>query len=73
MLRTPKTDEVTLIHRHDDGEQSMTPVSDDHVDGLRVREYACTCGFGTAVLSKVESEQQGASWPYTMRDAARLD
>ena len=74
MLRNdPMTDEVTVIHRHGDGEQPMLPVGDDHVDGLRVREFACSCGFGTAVLSKVESESQGASWPYTMRDPARLD
>jgi hypothetical protein len=60
------TDEVMLAHRHVDTEEPMRHVEDERVDGLRVSEYACSCGFGAALLSRVDEEQQGASWPYAL-------
>ena len=66
-------DEVLVTHRHDDGDEPMTPVDDDRVDGLRVREFTCRrCGFAAGVLSRVEDEQQGASWPYAFRTPTHI-
>jgi hypothetical protein len=45
----------------------MRAVDDDRVDGLRVREYACACGFVAAVLSRVEDEDPGTTWPYAFQ------
>jgi len=66
------TDEVLVAHRHIDTEEPMKHVDDDRVDGLRVREYTCICGFGAAVLSRVDDEEQGASWPFTLRTPTPL-
>jgi hypothetical protein len=60
-------DEVLVTHTHGDAQQEMRPVDDDRVDGLRVREYACSCGFVAAVLSRVEDEQPGTTWPYAFQ------
>jgi hypothetical protein len=66
------TDEVMLAHRHVEGEEPMRHVEDERLHGLRVAEYACSCGFGAAVLSRADEEQQGASWPYPLKTPAPL-
>ena len=66
------SDEVMLAHRHVDAEEPMRHVEDERIDGLRVSEYSCSCGFGAAVLSRVEEEQQGVSWPYKLPTPAPL-
>jgi hypothetical protein len=66
------TDEVMLAHRHVEGEEPMRNVEDERIHGLRVAEYACSCGFGAAVLSRADEEQQGASWPYALKTPAPL-
>jgi hypothetical protein len=63
--------EVLVSHSHGDGHEEMRPVDDDRVDGLRVREYSCTCGFVAAVLSRVDDEEPGASWPYAFAPVIR--
>jgi hypothetical protein len=65
-------DEVGMIHRHDDGEQPMRYQDDERIDGLRLREYSCDCGFSAAVLTKVEAEQPGRSWPFSFRSPQPL-
>lgn len=65
----PLVDEVLVTHAHGDAQQEMRPVDDDRVDGLRVREYACTCGFVAAVLSRVEDQEPGTTWPYAFQPA----
>jgi hypothetical protein len=66
------TDEVQVTHRHGDNEEPMNPVDDGRIDGLRVRQYACACGFAAAVLNRVEDQEQGASWPYRFQTATPL-
>jgi hypothetical protein len=58
------SDEVQVTHHHGESEEPMNAVDDGRIDGLRVRQYACACGFAAAVLSPVEDQEQGASWPY---------
>lgn len=58
-------DEIVLTHRHDDAERhQMAAGNESRVDGLRVREYECPCGFSAAVLSRTTEEQIGPSWPF---------
>jgi hypothetical protein len=59
-------DEIDLHHRHPDTERRMAPGEDSRVDGLRVRQYECDCGYAAAVLSPVDEEEQGQSWPYRL-------
>jgi hypothetical protein len=56
-------DAVVIQHRHDDFERPMAPVDDSRVDGLRVRQFSCECGFGAAILSRNDPEEPGSSWP----------
>jgi hypothetical protein len=65
-------DEVGMNHRHDDGERPMRHEDDERIDGLRLREYSCDCGFSAAVLTRVDSERQGASWPFQFRTQTRV-
>ena len=58
-------DEVSLAHAHGDEQYEMYAADDNRIDGLRVREYTCMCGFAAAVLSRVEDEQPGPKWPFT--------
>ncbi len=60
-------DEVGMIHRHDDGERPMRHEDDERIDGLRLREYSCDCGFSAAVLTRVDREHPGTSWPFQFR------
>jgi hypothetical protein len=60
-------DDVTISHSHADGEQPMDHVSDERVDGLRLQEYTCSCGFSAAILTRVTEERQGQSWPFQFR------
>jgi hypothetical protein len=60
-------DEVDMIHRHADGERTMRFQDDERIDGLRLREFSCDCGFSAAVLTRMESESQGSSWPFRFR------
>jgi hypothetical protein len=64
-------DEVIINHRHGDAPTEMSTVDDERVDGLRVREYACSCGFAAAVLSRVDGEEPGKGWPFVMHQASR--
>jgi len=66
------TDDVGMTHRHGEDERPMSHYDDSHVDGLRVRQFACECGFVAAVLSRVEDEAQGGSWPFSFRAPAPL-
>jgi hypothetical protein len=66
------TDEVQLTHRHGDTEEPMNTVDDGRIDGLRVREFTCSCGFAAAVLSRVEDQEPGVSWPYKFQPATPL-
>ena len=66
------SDEVQVTHHHGDNEEPMNAVDDGRIDGLRVRQYACECGFAAAVLSRVEDQEQGASWPYRFKTATPL-
>jgi hypothetical protein len=66
------SNEVMVAHRHVDTEEQMKHVEDERIDGLRVSEYTCSCGFGAAVLSRVDDEEQGMSWPYVLKAAAPL-
>jgi hypothetical protein len=66
------SDEVQVTHHHSDNEEPMNAVDDGRIDGLRVRQYACECGFAAAVLSRVEDQEQGASWPYRFKTATPL-
>lgn len=61
-----------MVHRHDDAERPMRHVDDERIDGLRVREFSCDCGYSVAVLSRVAEEQQGQSWPFAFRTASAL-
>lgn len=61
------TDQVAITHRHADGEKTMNHADDERIDGLRLREYTCPCGFSLAVLTRVAEEQQGHSWPFAFR------
>ncbi len=62
-------DQLAMTHRHADGEFEMAHVDDERIDGLRLRQYACSCGFTAAVLTRVAEEQQGQSWPFQFRTA----
>jgi hypothetical protein len=65
------TDQLLVQHRHDEGDQHvMQHVDDERIDGLKLREYTCTCGFTAAVLTRVPEEQPGHSWPFRFRSAA---
>ena len=66
------SDDVLITHRHPDAEQPMLSVDDTRIDGLRVRKFACDCGFGAAILSKVEEGQPGTSWPFTFESPRDL-
>jgi hypothetical protein len=66
------TDHVLMQHRHDEGEQHMQHVDDERIDGLKLREYTCSCGFTAAVLTRVAEEQPGHSWPFRFREAPRV-
>jgi hypothetical protein len=68
----PMTDEVQVTHRHGDDEEPMNPVDDGRIDGLRVRQYACGCGFAAAVLSRVEDQDPGVAWPFKFQASAPL-
>jgi hypothetical protein len=61
------TDTVAMTHRHDDGERAMRHVDDERIDGLRLREYTCDCGFSAAVLTRVAQERTGPSWSLPLR------
>ena len=61
------SEQVLITHQHDDGEQPMEHVDDERIDGLRLRQYACGCGFTAAVLTRVAEERQGESWPFAFR------
>jgi hypothetical protein len=69
MKRLDPVDDVALTHAHSDIEQAMHPVGDDRIDGLRVREFACACGFAAALLSRVDDIDPGPSWPYAFPPA----
>jgi hypothetical protein len=56
-------DEVVIQHRHQNAERPMAPVDDSRVDGLRVRQFSCDCGFGAAILSRNDPDEPGPSWP----------
>ena len=60
-------DEVGMTHRHADGERPMRHQDDERIDGLRLREFSCECGYSAAVLTKTEAERPGASWPFQFR------
>lgn len=62
-------DQLEITHRHADGAFEMSHVDDERIDGLRLREYSCSCGFTAAVLTRVAEEQQGQSWPFQFRAA----
>jgi hypothetical protein len=66
------SDEVQVTHRHGESEEPMNAVDDGRVDGLRVRQYACACGFAAAVLSKVKDQEPGVTWPYRFQPATPL-
>ena len=66
------TDELLLTHRHEETQEPMHDVRDGRIDGLRVREYACGCGFGAAVLSRAEDEEPGARWPNQFKSVLPL-
>jgi hypothetical protein len=68
----PMSDEVLITHRHLENEEPMDAVDDGRIDGLRVRQYACACGFAAAVLSRIEDQQPGMSWPYTFETSTPL-
>jgi hypothetical protein len=61
------SDEVGMNHRHADGERPMRHDDDERIDGLRLREFSCDCGYSAAVLTRMDSEQQGKSWPFQFR------
>jgi hypothetical protein len=61
------SDHVAVTHAHGGGDQPMQAVDDERIDGLRVREYTCVCGFTAAVLNRVEDEEPGAKWPFNFR------
>jgi hypothetical protein len=60
-------DHVVITHRHADDETEMRHVDDERIDGLRLREYTCDCGFSAAVLTRVAEERPGESWPFAFR------
>jgi hypothetical protein len=66
------SDEVQVTHRHDDNEEPMNRVDDGRIDGLRVRQYACDCGFAAAILSRVEDQEPGLTWPYRFQPSTPL-
>ena len=66
------TDEVRITHRHGDDDEPMDAVDDGRIDGLRVRQYTCRCGFAAALLSPVEDQKPGLSWPYRFESTAPL-
>jgi hypothetical protein len=66
------SDELVIQHRHPDDARSMAPVDDSRVDGLRVRQFACDCGYGAAVLSRVDELEPGPSWPYRFGGRSEL-
>lgn len=61
------TNDVTVTHQHADEERAMQHVEDERVDGVRLRQYACDCGYTAAVLTRLEQERVGASWPFEFR------
>lgn len=66
-----------MAHRHAAVEEPMSAVDDRRIDdrridNLRVRQFSCGCGFAAAVLSRVEGEEPGLSWPYTLQPSTRF-
>jgi hypothetical protein len=67
------SDDVRMHHHHaEDGEQVMQHVDAERIDGLKLREYTCSCGFTAAVLTRVEEELPGQSWPFRFREPGRV-
>lgn len=61
-------DEILITHQHRDTERHrMAPGNESTVDGLRVREYECPCGFSAALLSRNRDVDPGPSWPFRWR------
>ena len=60
-----------MTHAHGEGHQAMLAVDDERIDGLRVREYTCGCGFSAAVLNRVEDEEPSERWPFRFERATR--
>ena len=58
------TDDIEIAHRHDDEATAMRTTDENRVDGLIVRQFTCDCGYVAAVLSPVDDEQPGSSWPF---------
>ncbi len=56
-------DEDVVIHRHPDGEVRMELEHEQHVDGLLVRHYECTCGEERVLLVARRGDKVGPSWP----------
>lgn len=54
---------VKVEHPHQDRGQVMELVRVERVDGLALEHYACTCGHAVILLSRVDGERQGPSWP----------
>jgi hypothetical protein len=50
----------------------MRHEDDERIDGLRLREYSCDCGFSAAVLTRMETERPGTSWPFQFRTQPRV-
>jgi hypothetical protein len=65
-------DEVGMTHRHADGERPMRYQDDERIDGLRLREYACDCGYSAAVLTRLEKELPGQRWPFAFKSPPRV-
>jgi hypothetical protein len=63
----PMADSLAITHGHANVDEPMRAASDERIDGLRVREFVCACGFVTAVLNRVEDEEPGARWPLVLQ------
>jgi hypothetical protein len=66
-----RADEVVVTHAHGEADQAMQAVDDERIDGLRVREYTCACGFSAAVLNRVEDEEPSERWPFRFQQGSR--
>ena len=62
---------VSIEHAHADEARTMELVRVERVDGLAVEHYACGCGHTIIVLSRVDGERQGASWPLNWLERTR--
>ena len=56
-----------MVHRHEDEERPMRHLDDERIDGLRVREYTCDCGYIAAVLTRVRDEVPSERWPFSLQ------